>query len=250
MVKTKEDLTGRQFGRLTVICQDDDYVCPNGKHAAKWVCECSCEEKKRISVIQSYLKSGVTQSCGCLRKEMIAQWNVQNKKEYNDYDYSHEYGIGYCHNTGTEFYFDWEDFNIIKDYCWSEHINDAGYHILRAYDKDTKSVVTMAGVLGCKGYDHKNRNPLDNRKENLRIATQKENTRNKSKQKNNTSGVTGVGYMKKNNMWRARIAYNDNQIYLGLFENKNDAIKARLKAEKEYFGEFAPQKHLFKIYGI
>lgn len=37
---------------------------------------------------------------------------------------------------------------------------------------------------------------------------------------------------------------------LGKFINKKDAIVARLKAEKEYFGEFAPQRRLFEEYGI
>lgn len=40
------------------------------------------------------------------------------------------------------------------------------------------------------------------------------------------------------------------EIYLGTFTLKEDATKARLAAEAKYFGEFAPQKHLFEEYGI
>jgi hypothetical protein len=40
------------------------------------------------------------------------------------------------------------------------------------------------------------------------------------------------------------------QIHLGMFENKEDAIKARLEAEAKYFGDFAPQRHLFEQYKI
>jgi hypothetical protein len=43
---------------------------------------------------------------------------------------------------------------------------------------------------------------------------------------------------------------NRKQIRLGCFSDKIDAIKARLKAEKEYFGEFAPQQHLFEQYEV
>jgi len=43
---------------------------------------------------------------------------------------------------------------------------------------------------------------------------------------------------------------DEQDIYIGLFDNKDDAIKARLKAEKKYFGEFAPQRHLFEQYEI
>ena len=48
----------------------------------------------------------------------------------------------------------------------------------------------------------------------------------------------------------ARIVLNKKDIYLGRYSNKEDAIKARLEAEIKYFGEFAPQRHLFKQYGI
>jgi hypothetical protein len=37
---------------------------------------------------------------------------------------------------------------------------------------------------------------------------------------------------------------------LGYFINKDDAIKTRLSAEAKYYGEFAPQKHLFEEYGV
>ena len=44
--------------------------------------------------------------------------------------------------------------------------------------------------------------------------------------------------------------YNQKTYHLGRFVNKEDAIVARLKAEKEYFGEFAPQRDLFVQCGI
>ena len=50
--------------------------------------------------------------------------------------------------------------------------------------------------------------------------------------------------------WQAKIGVNGEKIFLGTFQNIEDAIKARLKAEKKYYGEFAPQKDLFKKYEI
>ena len=46
MVKVREDLTGRTFGKLIVLHQVEDYITPKGKHYARWLCECSCAEKK------------------------------------------------------------------------------------------------------------------------------------------------------------------------------------------------------------
>lgn len=98
--------------------------------------------------------------------------------------------------------------------------------------------------------DHINRDKLDNRLSNLRYATTKENGYNCPLSRNNTSNVIGVSRRKDKNKWRAYITPDSKQISLGHFSNKDDAIKARLLAEKEIFGEFAPQRHLFGVYGI
>ena len=73
MVKVKEDLTGRRFGRLTVVCQTDDYVSKNGIHYAKYLCQCNCSQTNNISVMGADLISGKTQSCGCLHKERTSK---------------------------------------------------------------------------------------------------------------------------------------------------------------------------------
>lgn len=67
----------------------------------------------------------------------------------------------------------------------------------------------------------------------------------------NTSGVLGVTKRTNKDKWRATIIIDKKTIYLGEFQDKNDAIKARLNFELEYFGSlFAPQLHLFEQYGI
>ena len=98
--------------------------------------------------------------------------------------------------------------------------------------------------------DHINRNKLDNRKCNLRISDKTGNNRNVGLQKNNKSGITGVRWDKQTNKWKAEITVNYKNIYLGIFDSKEDAIKRRLIAEKKYFGEYAPQQHLFNEYDI
>ena len=68
MVKVKNDLTGRTFGRLKVIKQVEDHVQSNGRHVAMWECICSCEDHNTVFVIGDSLKGGKTASCGCLHK--------------------------------------------------------------------------------------------------------------------------------------------------------------------------------------
>jgi len=90
----------------------------------------------------------------------------------------------------------------------------------------------------------------DNRKSNLRITDRSGNNINKGLQKNNTSGIIGVSFDIQNQVWRSQVNKNKLHIDLGSFIQKNDAIFARLKAEKKYFGEFAPQQHLYNQYSI
>lgn len=181
----------------------------------------------------------------------IAEYNRIIKKKYNKYDLSGEYGVGWTSNTNKEFYFDLEDYDKIKNYCWIEDIGTNGYSSVRArVPGESRRVIMSWIIVGDKWYDHINRNPLDNRKENLRKTTITENNRNCSISKNNTSGIIGVYWNKRNNNWRASITVDRKRIELGSFKNKEDAIVARLNAEKKYFGEFSPQKHLFKQYKI
>ena len=63
-----EDLTGRKYGRLTVIQREN-----NG---SKWLCKCDCG--KQILVPTNHLNSGHTQSCGCLQKEKTKEARLVN----------------------------------------------------------------------------------------------------------------------------------------------------------------------------
>jgi hypothetical protein len=80
--------------------------------------------------------------------------------------------------------------------------------------------------------DHTERDRTDLRIDKLRLATRRENSYNVSR-KDNTSGCNGVTWMKKINKWQASIAVNGERIYLGVYDDIDEAIEARLKAEDE-----------------
>lgn len=82
--------------------------------------------------------------------------------------------------------------------------------------------------------DHINGKKTDNRFCNLREVSHRENMLNQKIRKTNTSGITGVCFDKAYKKWMAHITVNGKFKFLGRFENKKHAIKARKKAEKEY----------------
>jgi hypothetical protein len=89
--------------------------------------------------------------------------------------------------------------------------------------------------------DHINRDRLDNRKANLRLASRFQNARNLGIRKNNSTGVIGVYFDRRRSKWYSQIHLEGQTITLGYFVQKLDAINSRLAAEEKYFGDFAPQ---------
>lgn len=75
MVKVKEDLTGRRFGKLVALEQADDYVSPKGQHHAKWKCRCDCGNT--VDVLQSHLLKNIKVSCGCISND---RHDITNQK--------------------------------------------------------------------------------------------------------------------------------------------------------------------------
>ena len=82
------------------------------------------------------------------------------------------------------------------------------------------------------GIDHINKNPADNRIDNLREASQACNRRNTGNFKNSRSGVKGVMWDKRNNKWQVLIKVNGKQIAMGRFNDFMEAVCHRLAAEE------------------
>lgn len=187
------------------------------------------------------LRNGRIASCGCLHKETAQKQGKANKK-YNRYDLTGEYGIGYTLKD-EPFYFDLEDYDLIKDYCWA--INKDGY----VYNKTKKLILMHRLIMNApndKLVDHIYHKKNDNRKSQLRLCSSSENVRNRSIS-NSSSGVCGVYWYKREEKWSAEIVVNDQKISLGLFNDKEQAIKVRKEAELKYFGDFSYKER--NIYG-
>jgi hypothetical protein len=82
--------------------------------------------------------------------------------------------------------------------------------------------------------DHDDGNGLNNKIKNLKLVDHVGNKRNLPINCRNTSGVTGVYWNKQRNAWDSKLNVNGKTIYFGRYKNKEDAIKAREKAEHTY----------------
>lgn len=90
-----------------------------------------------------------------------------------------------------------------------------------------------------KMVDHKDRNPLNDRIENLRAATPSENSKNKKSRTGSSSKYLGVCYNKACNYWHAAIFVNGKNKHLGSFTKEKDAARAYNEAAIKIHKEFA-----------
>lgn len=227
-----EDLTGKTFGELTVLKRDKT------KKKVYWICQCSCGNQ--TSVRAAHLKKGLIVTCGV----------HQNHRRGNKYEIIDDTTMVVIPiNSDVKYYFDKEDYEKVCTHTW--RVAEHGKY-LRSADQENVAFHRLVTDFKWEIVDHKDRDVTNCRKNNLREASPAENRHNMSLAKNNTTGVIGVYKEIKPSgtlTWRARIACNG-YIYRKTWHSFEDAVKDRLQKEKELFGDFAPQKHLFSQYGI
>lgn len=225
MLEPKEDLTGKRYGALTVIGRADDYITPGTKHRyIKWICQCDCGNI--TSVFQSSLKSGSTKSCGC----MHFQWN----RKYNEYEYVDKKTVRvYLTNCDESFICDADDWERLKEYCWSKGI--VGYPEARINKKNRLfHHMVLPDCPKDMVRDHINLDKLDNRKKNLRIVTRSEN--NYNKRYKNKHGYRGI--VKKKNAHKGYyvVEYKDGKkVFHGGYKTLEEAINK----SKEIYGHLS-----------
>ena len=110
---------------------------------------------------------------------------------------------------------------------------------------ERKSVLMHRQILGVTDrkikVDHKNGNPLDNQRSNIRTCTNSENMMNRGAAAHNKSGFKGVLKKgdKRKKPYKAQIAVNGKVIHLGYFTTPKEAAHAYNEKAKELHGEFA-----------
>ncbi len=169
-----KDLTGKRFGRLTVIKRADDYISPSGNHSTQWFCQCDCGNACIIAA--SSLIHGITSSCGCksieTTKELCTTHGMTGTRIYNLY-YSMR---GRCYNPDSISYkkYGAKGITVCDEWMGEDgFINFYNWSMANGYQEH----LTIDRIDGTKGYSP----------DNCRWATYKE-------QANNTKATVFLTY--------------------------------------------------------
>ena len=267
-INKANDLSGKRFGKLTVVERD---TTKKHRHPV-WKCQCDCGNE--VFVRGSSLLGGTTTSCGCSRYLDLTNKRFGKLTAIKRIEPHYTSGenkctvwecICDCGTTINVILSDLQNGSVkscgcLRNKCTYEkneggfvtgrdcngnefYFDEEDFEILSQYvwyvDNgyvitriDQKRVSMHRMLLNPdinKEVDHINGNKSDNRKWNLRICDHVNNMWNKGVYKNNTTGIKGVTH--ENGGYRARIVANSEIFDLGFYKTKEAAALARLEAE-------------------
>lgn len=102
-----------------------------------------------------------------------------------------------------------------------------------------REIAKRMGLPHAKEYDHKDRNSLNNTRQNIRPSTHSQNMMNRPKVLGSDSRFRGLTWQENVCRWRVRIKVNGRTIQVGYFDYEIEAALAYNEAAKRYHGEFA-----------
>lgn len=133
-----------------------------------------------------------------------------------------------------------EDFDMLNQYSWTiEKSGRRFYATTRINGVKIRMHRLLLKPKKTQQVDHINHNGLDNRRENIRLSTHIQNTRNRERTNKRKQRYKGVHYHKKMKKYQASISYNKRRYFLGSFKRAKDAAKAYNDAAIKYFKQFA-----------
>lgn len=213
----KIDLTGQQFGTLKVINE-----AQRSHHKQRmWNCICTCGNTR--TVLQHSLTSGNTKTCGDHPKNKYTQMDG-----YVLLDVSTPKLPGTFTKISNEdlhkvINFKLERSGRLKWMAHNDHYGRWGTYVSATDRKTRLHRFIMDLTDPVLQIDHINGDTLDNRRENLRIVTPRENAKNVRKRINNTSGYTGVWFDSRKKLYIAELQYNNKKIFIGSYDEKHEA---------------------------
>lgn len=140
-----------------------------------------------------------------------------------------------------------EDFEALNQYRWhyykcaSRNTGYARRNIRLSNGRQVQVLMHRSITKAAEGIevDHENGDGLDNRKSNLRPATRLQNAKNRTLNRDNTSGYKGVSWKKHNKKWCAQIRISNKPTHVGYFKTAEEAAAAYNEKAVKHYGTFA-----------
>jgi hypothetical protein len=221
-VKGVEIVVGTLFKNVEIL---EILDVRSGHRYVKYVCGCGTVKEASVYRIVNY----ENYSCGCLSKVTIGNakrtHGESKTKEYKAWAGAKER----CYNINNTSYVDYGGRGIAVCDRW---LNSFDNFIKDMGKSPTGTSLDRINVNG------------EYSPENCRWADSATQCRNRRVYPKSKSGKAGVTWSKKSNKWEAKITVNKIEMFLGYFENLEDAITRRELAELEYFGENTDRRQL------
>lgn len=217
--KPNGNLTGKRFGRLTVICLDHKKPRKNGGNILFWKCKCDCGNEKVIR--GDNLRSNTTTSCGCFARE-----NTSKIKKIHGQRNSRLYNI----------------WNGVKDRIFNKNnqaFSNYGGRGLGMFDEWVSDFTSFYNWSIQNGYDESlSIDRIDNNKgytpDNCRWVNSHLQASNRRIQKNNKTGYAGIYFCNTEKLYKSQITINKKSHTIGRFKTIKEALDARNNYIKQY----------------
>jgi hypothetical protein len=217
---TGTDFTGKKIGLWTVV----GLVSTSPRY---WHCVCACGRNRLVAA--SSLGSGSTTKCGSCGYAGYRGVCVCGEHAYA------ELTNGYVTMVEPK------DAKFIQQRKWSAKIDSKSRSYVSVVGSDNRRLAReiLAVTDPCAHVDHIDNNPLNNRRQNLRICAPHENSMNQRAKKGCTSRFKGVHFRKKKGSWVSRITVCGERRYIGEFLSEEEAARAYDAEAIRLHGEFA-----------
>lgn len=215
------DRVGQVFDRLTVV----KFHSSDGKRV-RWECKCICGNTS--FVIADNLTSGVTKSCGCLKRELTIERKTKHGNYSKPFYRRYVAMVNRCNNPDNASYYKYGGRGIKVCDRWLEPDGKGFLNFLEDMMPKAETGVELDRIDNNGDYEPSN----------CRWVTTQQNSFN-TRDRGGTSKYKGVSWSTKRKKWVAQITVDGVTKNLGGFVEEKEAALAYNKAAKRLFGEYA-----------
>jgi hypothetical protein len=167
-----------------------------------------------------------------------------NKNTYEELEDCYKLSL-ICNGTTHHTYFDKSLYNILSVYHWRLSQKRRKYYVCTGQLKNGGKILYMANIImnftpdKIMEVNHIDGDSLNNRISNLRIIKKLDNIHNiKVRSDNNTTGIRGIFFDKKSNLYMVSFSYNGRKLYFKYFKTLEEAVYIRMRCEILFLKEF------------